>query len=74
MNNIKQRLAKANGMNSMLCFRAKDEIERLEKIILKCHQAALPDPNDERGVDIHYLTSTILHETRKVITDRWNFK
>jgi hypothetical protein len=30
MNNLKQRLAKANGMNSMLCFRAKDEINRLE--------------------------------------------
>ena len=30
MDNIKRRLAKANGMNSMLCFRAKDEINRLE--------------------------------------------
>lgn len=33
MKNLKTRLAQANGMNSRLCFAAKDEINRLEKLL-----------------------------------------
>jgi hypothetical protein len=74
MNNIKQRLAKANGMNSLLCFRAKDHIDYLEKIIRVCHAAALPDPQDERPLDTAALKLTILTETSKVVKERWNYE
>lgn len=59
MRNLKQRLAQANGMNSILCFNAKDRIVSLENALRKCHQAALPDPNDERNISLSWLTSTI---------------
>jgi len=74
MNNIKQRLAKANGMNSMLCFRAKDHIEYLEKIIRRCHEIVLPDPSDKKNVRVEWITKNILSETNKVVKDRWNYE
>lgn len=61
MNNIKQRLAKANGMNSMLCFRAKDRIDQLEKELQETRYALLsiidPDrlyPDDEKIYNLQY--------------------
>jgi hypothetical protein len=42
-----------------------DRIKRLDAALAKCHKAALPDPYDERDIDIHWLTKTILEITRK---------
>jgi hypothetical protein len=61
---LKARLAQAHGINSRHCHLALNEINRLEGIIHKCHQAALPDPHDERNIDIEWLTRTILDMTR----------
>lgn len=38
---------------------------RLDAALVKCHQAALPDPYDERDIDVHWLTRTILKITRE---------
>ena len=67
MQHLNVRLAQANGMNARLCHMAKDRIMELEKALRKCADAALPDPNDERDIDIDWLTTTILETTNKVL-------
>ena len=63
---IKVRLAMANGMNSRLCHLAKEEIIRLEKLLLLCRQAVLPDPHDEREVDTQWIRDKIMEYTKDV--------
>lgn len=73
MKNLKRRLGQANGMNARLCWLARDEINRLEKIINICHQAALPDPQDERPIDVDWLVKTILEATKNDVKGkRWD--
>jgi hypothetical protein len=66
MQHLNVRLAQANGMNARLCHMAKDRIMKLEYIIRSCHAAALPDPNDERDIELRWLIETILEKTSDV--------
>lgn len=66
---IDKLLGHSEQLQASLYETNNGRISELEKALRTCHQAALPDPNDERDIDVNWLSKVILNATSKVLNE-----